>query len=130
MSGRVDYAIEVVAATAPHVRAGRLRALGVSTSQRAVALLEVPPLDQAAELPDYDAGVWIGLAAPSHVPQEVLARLTYAMQQAMATKDLRERLVAAGFDPPSSAPEDMQRFLRTEQERYAEVIRKANITLE
>ena len=81
-------------------------------------------------MPDFDNGVWIGLAAPSHVPQEVLARLTYEMQKAMAAKDLRERLVAAGFDPPAAAPENLAGFLRTEQERYAEVIRKANITLE
>jgi tripartite-type tricarboxylate transporter receptor subunit TctC len=128
MNGQVDYAIEVVAATAGHVHAGRLRALGVSTAQRAIALIEVPTLAQAAELPDYDAGVWIGLAAPSHIPRDVLARLTREMQKAMDSKDLRERLVAAGFDPVSGMPQ--AGFLRAEQERYAEVIRKANITLE
>jgi tripartite-type tricarboxylate transporter receptor subunit TctC len=130
MNGQVDYAMEVVAATASHVRSGRLRALGVSTSQRAVALLDVPTLGQAAGLPEYDAGVWIGLAAPSHVPQEVLARLSHEMQKAMDSKDLRERLVAAGFDPVASTPGEMAAFLRAEQERYAEVIHKANITLE
>ena len=52
------------------------------------------------------------------------------MQKAMDSKDMRERLVAAGFDPVSSTPEEMAGFLRVEQERYADVIRKANITLE
>lgn len=127
MSGRVDYAIEVVAATVGHVRAGRLKALGVSTARRATVLLEVPTLAEAAELPDYDEGVWIGLAAPSGVPKEILARLSSDMQKAMHSKDLLEKLVSAGFDPATSAQSNMSGFLRREQERYAAVIRSANI---
>ena len=130
MSGRVDYAIEVVAATVGHVRAGRLKALGVSTARRATVMLEVPTLAEAAGLPDYDEGVWIGLAAPAGIPPQVLARLSSEMQKALASKDLLERLVAAGFDPANSAPEQMGDFLRREQARYAAVIRSANIRLD
>ena len=130
MSGRVDYAIEVVAATVGHVRAGRLKALGVSTARRATVMLEVPTLAKAAGLPDYDEGVWIGLAAPAGVPPQVLARLSSEMQKALASKDLLERLVAAGFDPVASTPEEMTGFLRREQARYAAVIRSANIRLD
>jgi tripartite-type tricarboxylate transporter receptor subunit TctC len=127
MSGRVDYAIEVVAATVGHVRAGRLKALGVSTARRATVMLEVPTLAEAAGLPDYDEGVWIGFAAPAGVPPQVLARLSSEMQKALASKDLLERLVAAGFDPVKSTPEEMTGFLHREQARYAAVIRNANI---
>src|SRR5436190_5840653 len=88
MSGQVDYTIEVVAATVGHVRAGRLRALGVSTVRRSAALPEVPSLAEAAHLPEYDTGVWIGLAAPSHTPPEVFARLSSEMQKAMRSQDL------------------------------------------
>jgi tripartite-type tricarboxylate transporter receptor subunit TctC len=130
MNGQVDYAIEVVAATVGHVRAGRLRALGVSTARRATALMEVPTLQQAADLPDYDMGVWIGLAAPSSLPPEVHGRLSREMRKAMASKDLRNRLMGAGLDPVSSTPEEMQTFLRSEQERYAAVIHSANIRLD
>ena len=130
MSGQVDYTIEVVAATVGHVRAGRLRALGVSTAHRSAALPDVPSLAEAAHLPDYDAGVWIGLAAPAGMPAEVFARLSAEMQKAMRSKDLQERLQASGLDPVASVPEEMPAFLRREQERYAEVIRRARITLD
>jgi tripartite-type tricarboxylate transporter receptor subunit TctC len=130
MSGQVDYAVEVVAATAGHIHAGRLRALGVSTSQRASALPEVPTIAEAAGLPGYDAGVWIGYAAPAGVPHDVLGRLSTEMQKAMRAEDLRRRLLAAGLDPVAGAPQEMAAFLRQEQERYAGVIRKANIRLE
>jgi len=130
MSGQVDYAIEVVAATLGHVRAGRLRALGVSTAQRSAALPEVPSLAEAVDLPQYDAGVWIGLAAPAQTPPAALARLSQEMQRAMRSSDVRERLAAAGLDPVVSSAEEMPAFMRREQQRYAEIIRKANITLE
>jgi tripartite-type tricarboxylate transporter receptor subunit TctC len=81
-------------------------------------------------LRDYDTGVWIGYAAPAGLPPHVLARLSGAMQAALRSKDLRNRLLAAGLDPVRSTPEEMPAFLRSEQERYALVIRKANIHLE
>jgi tripartite-type tricarboxylate transporter receptor subunit TctC len=130
MGGQVDYTLEVVAATVGHVRAGRLKALGVSTAQRTAALAEVPTIAEAAGLRDYDIGVWIGYAAPAGLPPHVLARLSGAMQAALRAKDLRNRLVAAGLDPVRSTPEEMPAFLRREQERYALVIGKANIRLE
>ena len=130
MSGQVDYTIEVVAATVGHVRAGRLRALGVSTAHRATALPDVPSIAEAAGLPDYDAGVWIGLAGPAGLPSAVFRKLSDEMQKAMRSKDLQERLLGAGLDPVASSPEEMPAFLRREQDRYAEVIRSANIRLE
>ena len=130
MSGQVDYAIEVVAATVGHVRAGRLKALGVSTARRSPALPDVPSLAEAAHLPDYDAGVWIGLAAPAGMPPEAFAKLSAEMRKAMLAKDLQERLLSSGLDPVASTPEEMPAFLRREQERYAGVIRRAHITLE
>jgi tripartite-type tricarboxylate transporter receptor subunit TctC len=130
MSGQVDYTIEVVAATVGHVRAGRLKALGVSTAHRSTALPDVPTIAQAAGLPDYDAGVWIGYAAPAGLAHDVAAKLSAEFQKAMRSKELQDRLLAAGLDPVASAPAEMSEFLRREQERYAGVIRSANITME
>ena len=130
MNGEVDYTLETVAAVAPHVRAGRLKALGVSTSHRAVAMPGVPTLAEALGLPAYDAGVWIGLAAPAGIPQPVLARLGSELQRALHSSKVRERLLAAGLDPADEKPEQMAAFLRLEQERYAAVICDANIRIE
>jgi tripartite-type tricarboxylate transporter receptor subunit TctC len=129
MSGQVDYTIETVAATVGHVKAGRLKALGVSTAKRAAAMPEVPTLAEAADL-DYDAGAWIGYAAPAGIPREILLKLSAEMQKALQGTELKERLLNAGLDPASSTPDELPAFMRREQERYAAVIKNANIRVE
>ena len=64
MNGQIAYTIETVAATGTHIKAGRLKAYGVSTKERTAAFPDVPPLAEAANLPDYDAAAWVGYAAP------------------------------------------------------------------
>jgi len=130
MSGEVSYAVETVAATVGHVRSGRLKALGVSTARRAAAMPEVPTLAEAAGLPDYDAGAWIGYAAPAGIPRDVLQKLAGEMRRALQSPDLKEKLLNAGLDPVDSTPEEMPAFMRREQERYAGVIKSANIRVE
>ena len=130
MSGQVDYTIETVAATVGHVKSGRLRAMGVSTARRASAMPDVPTLAEAAGVPDYDAGAWIGYAAPAGIPREVLLRLSGEMQKALHAPELREKLLAAGLDPVDSTPDEMPAFMRREQDRYAGVIKSANIRID
>jgi tripartite-type tricarboxylate transporter receptor subunit TctC len=130
ISGQVDYTIETVAATVGHVRTGRLKALGVSTAKRAAAMPEVPTLAEAGDLPDYDAAAWIGYAAPAGIPRDVLVRLSAEIRKALEGTELKERLLNAGLDPASSTPEELPAFMRREQERYAAVIKNANIRVE
>jgi tripartite-type tricarboxylate transporter receptor subunit TctC len=130
MNGQVSYMIETVAATVGHVRSGRLKALGVSTLRRAAAMPEVPTLAEAADLPDYDAAAWIGYAAPAGIPREALVRLSAEIRRALESGDMKEKLLNAGLDPVASTPEELPAFMRKEQERYAAVIRNANIKLE
>ena len=130
MNGQVSYMIETVAATVGHVRSGRLKALGVSTLRRAAAMPEVPSLAEAADLPDYDAAAWIGYAAPAGIPREALVRLSAEIRRALESGDMKEKLLNAGLDPVASTPEELPAFMRKEQERYAAVIRNANIKLE
>ena len=130
INGQVTYTIETVASTVGHVRAGRLKALGVSTARRAAAMPEIPSLAEAADLPDYDAAAWIGYAAPAGIPRDILTRLSAEIQKALQGAELKERLLNAGLDPASSTPEELPAFMRREQERYATVIKNANIRLE
>jgi tripartite-type tricarboxylate transporter receptor subunit TctC len=130
INGQVSYMVETVAATVGHVRAGRLKTLGVSTAQRAAAMPDVPPLAEAADLPGYDAAAWIGYAAPAGTPREVIARIAAEIQRALQGGELRERMLNAGLDPASTKPEDMPGFMKREQDRYAAIIRNANIKLE
>jgi tripartite-type tricarboxylate transporter receptor subunit TctC len=130
INGQVSYMIETVAATVGHIRSGRLKALGVSTAHRAAALPDVPALAEAADLPDYDAAAWIGYAAPAGTPREVIARLSAEIQKALQAPDMKERLLNAGLDPTDVAPDQLGAFMRREQERYASVIKSANIKIE
>ena len=130
MNGQVTYTIETIAATSAHVRAGRLKAYGVSTMRRAGALPDVPSLAEAADLPGYDVAGWIGYAAPVGTSNEILMRLSRAAQKALEASDLRERYLALGLDPASSSPEEMTAFMRRESERYSSIIRNANIRID
>src|SRR5437867_6765127 len=130
MNGQITYTIETVAATAGHIKSGRLKTFGVSTARRTAALPDVPPLAESAGLPEYDVAAWIGYAAPSGTPREVLARLSGEIQKALKTEELKERMVNIGLDAVSTTPEEMASFMRREQDRYGQIIRSANIKID
>jgi tripartite-type tricarboxylate transporter receptor subunit TctC len=130
INGQITYTVETVAATVGHVKSGRLKTYGVSTRQRAGAMPEAPPLAEAAGLPDYDAAAWIGYMAPAGTPREALTRISVEIQKALQSSELKERFIALGLDPVSSTPEEMAAFMRREQDRYATIIRNANIKIE
>ena len=130
LNGQITYTIETIAATGAHVRAGRLKAYGVSTARRTAALPDLPPLAEAADVPGYDVAAWIGYAAPPGTPREIVARLSAEIQKAMLSEDLKERFLQLGLDAASTTPEEMAAFMRAEQERYATIVRNANIKIE
>jgi tripartite-type tricarboxylate transporter receptor subunit TctC len=130
INGQIGYAVETVAATVGHVKSGRLKTYGVSTAQRAGAMPDAPTLAEAAGLPDYNAAAWIGYAAPAGTPREMLARVSAEIRKALDSQELKERFVTLGLDPVSSTPEEMAAFMRREQDRYATIIRDANIRIE
>jgi tripartite-type tricarboxylate transporter receptor subunit TctC len=130
LNGQITYTVETVAATAGHIKSGRLKTFGVSTAKRTAALPDVPPLAEAAGLPGYDAAAWIGYAAPAGTPREILLRLSSEIQKALRADELKERMVNVGLDPVSTTPDEMAAFMRREQERYGAIIKAANIRIE
>jgi len=129
LNGNVTYAVETVAATQAHIKSGKLKSFGVSTKSRAGAMPELPPLAEVAGI-DYDAAAWIGYAAPPGTPREVLGRISGEMQKALATQEIKDRLIGLGLDARSSTPDEMAAFMRREQDRYAKIIRDASIKIE
>jgi len=130
MGGQIDYTLETVASLAGHIKAGRLKALGVTSGKRTAALPDVPTLAEAANIPGYDIGAWIGYAAPPGTPKEVTAKLSAEIAKAMQAPDLKERYLSLGMDPASNTPEEMASFMRNEQARYGSIIKNANIKVE
>jgi tripartite-type tricarboxylate transporter receptor subunit TctC len=90
----------------------------------------VPPLAEAADIPGYDIGAWIGYAAPAGTPHDITAKLASEIQKAMQAPELREKYLALGMDTASNTPDEMAAFLKREQERYGSIIRNANIKIE
>jgi len=130
IGGQVGYAIETVASVVGHVKAGRLKAYGVTTARRSSAMPDVPPLAEAAGIPGFDAAAWIGYTAPAGTPREVTARLAAEIQKAMLGADLKERYITLGMEPVANTPDEFAALMKREQERYGSIIRNAGIKIE
>ena len=130
MNGQIDYTIETVAAVGSHVRAGKMKMLGVTFAKGSSAFPEAPPLAKAADIPGYDIGAWIGYSAPAGTPMEIREKLSAEIRKVMSAPDLRERYAALGLEPASMAPAEMDAFLRKEQERYGAIIKARGIKIE
>jgi tripartite-type tricarboxylate transporter receptor subunit TctC len=107
-----------------------LKVYGVTTARRTASLPDVPTLAEAADLPGLDAAAWIGYSAPAGTPREILTRLSAEIQKAMQATDMRERYISLGLDQAASSPDEMAAFMKREQDRYAQIIRNANIKIE
>ena len=130
MGGQVAYAIETVASVGTHVKSGKLKVFGVSTARPSAAMPGVPTLAEAADLPGYDCAAWIGYAAPAGTPREILVKLATEIQKAVQASDLKDRYITLGMDTASDTPDEMLAYMRREQDRYAGIIKSANIKIE
>ncbi|HEY5898870.1 MAG TPA: tripartite tricarboxylate transporter substrate binding protein [Burkholderiales bacterium] len=130
INGQVTYMMETVAATQTQVKAGRLKAFAISTLHRSAALPDVPTVAESTDMKDFDAAAWIGYATATGTPQPVVQRLSGEMQKIMASKEMRDRLLNLGLDPANIAPGELPAFLQREQERYAQIVKAANVRIE
>jgi tripartite-type tricarboxylate transporter receptor subunit TctC len=130
MSGQVAYSIETLAATGPQVRAGRLKAYGVSLEKGSALAPGVPPLAQAASLPGFDVGAWLGLMVPAGTPKEIVARLAAEADKALQSAEVRDGLARLGIEMISKGPDEFAAYLKGETARFAAIIKNGNIKLE
>ena len=130
IGGQISYSVETVASVVGHYKSGRLKVYGVTTAKRTASMPDVPTLAEAADLPGMDAAAWIGYSAPAGTPREILARLSAEIQKAMQAPDMRERYIALGLDQASSTPDELAAYLRSEQARYAAIIKNAGIKIQ
>jgi tripartite-type tricarboxylate transporter receptor subunit TctC len=122
--------VVVMSATAltgiPHVRAGRLRALGVTGSKRMDVAPDVPTIAEAG-VPGYEAVQWYGMVAPANTPREVITRLNREMVAILKAPDVKEKFAADGADPAGTSPEEFGRFIKLETEKWQKVAKAAGI---
>ncbi|MDQ0139483.1 tripartite tricarboxylate transporter substrate binding protein [Cupriavidus necator] len=125
-SGRVSLMFDTVAAIGPQVKAGKVRALAVTTTKHAAIAPQVPTMAEAG-LPGYDTSTWGGVLAPAGTPRAVIDKLNAGINQALAAPDVRERLLAAGIEPAGGSPAQFAGFIQTEMVKWARVARDAGI---
>lgn len=127
LSGEVDALVIGVAAAAPQVKAGRLRALAVLGDQRDSETPGVPTVVEAG-MPWFQVETWYGVLAPAGTPQEIIRKLNTEFVKMLNDPELRKRLAARGTHPVTSTPEEFARFIRSEIERWGKVVRASGAT--
>ena len=126
IAGQVDSTFTGTPAVLPHVKAGRLRALAVSSPQRIAALPDVPTVAESG-LAGFEADQWYGVVAPAGTPAAVVARLNAEINKALALPDVAQQLATEGAVPTPGTPQDFAALIARELPRWAEVVKAGNV---
>jgi tripartite-type tricarboxylate transporter receptor subunit TctC len=126
MSGEVDLTFENTLIVLPHVKAGRLRPIAASGAQRLKLMPELPTVAESG-LPGYSASGWYGMLAPVAVPRDIIARLNTEFTRVLRTADVADRLNSMAAEPAPGTPDQFSAFIRSEIEKWARVVKAANM---
>jgi len=130
LAGRVQLMFDNLASALPNIKAGKLRALGVTTLQRSAFLKEVPTLDESG-LKGFDLTTWWGVMAPAATPDAVVDRLAGEIARAMELPDIKERFAAMGSEPPTvRSPREFTAFVEKELKTYSELVKRSGATID
>src|SRR4029079_15316693 len=122
IAGQIPVMFDNVPPLLPHVKAGRMKALAVTSLARIQVLPDVPTLHELG-LKDFDAVGWNGLLAPAGTPREIIARLHAAVVRVLRTPEVRDQLTSQGADVVGNSPEEFAAWIRVEVKKWAEVVR-------
>jgi tripartite-type tricarboxylate transporter receptor subunit TctC len=126
LSGRVQLVFIGIPAAAPHIKAGKLRALALASTQRSAVLPDVPTADEAG-LPNFEVTTWYGILAPAGTPGRIVVRLNAELVKIMHSPELKERLDALATDPKTSTPEEFAALIQLEIAKWRDVVREAGL---
>lgn len=129
ISGQVDMSFPNLPSGWPQVKAGNLKALGVTTAKRSAAAPSVPTIAESG-LPGYDMATWYGLVAPANLPADIRSRLNKELQSILAEPKFKEKLIGQGADPMPGTPEQFSAFIKNEIEKWRKLITQSQITVD
>jgi tripartite-type tricarboxylate transporter receptor subunit TctC len=125
VGGQITYTMDTVPAVIGHLKAGRLKALAVSKTERSTVLPEVPTVGET--MPGYEMSGWIGLLAPAGTPRDIVERLSSEVRKVLQLPDLRDRFIALGMDSAGNTPDEFADFIRKQNARYGAIVKQANV---
>ena len=128
LGGQVDVMFDNLIAALPHVKAGKLKLLGVGGAKRVDAFPQVPAI--AELLPGFRSETWMGLVAPPTTPQATATRLSTALRRVLQDPDVRRRLSELQAEPVGNTPEQMAEIIRQDTERWSAVIQSARVRID
>ena len=126
--GHADMLFNSMLATAPHVKNGNVRLIAVTSPKRIPTYADAPALGEL--LPNYTAGSWQGVLTTAGTPREIVAKIHADIVKVLNTPDVREKIIGFGAEPIGNSPEQLDRFLRDDRERWAKVIKDAGLKVD
>ena len=129
LSGEVDLGMLGISTMLPHVKSGKIRALGVTGAKRSSLVPDVPTIAEAG-LPGYEFEAWYALFAPAKTPRAIVAKLNADVNRLLQQPDTRQRLANIGMEPMGGSEEAFAKYFQAEIEKWAKVIKAAKIAAE
>jgi len=125
LGGQLSFMFDTINTSTGHVKAGRLRVLGVGTTKRSKIMPDVAPI--ADTVPGFEAVTWIGLLAPAGTPKEIVSRMHREIEKIVQIPEVQERLSASGAEPVATTPEQFGAYLSSEVAKWGRVVKQAKI---
>ena len=129
LGGQILMSFDTITPVLPHIKAGKLRPLAVTTAKRSPALPDVRTLQEAG-LKDFDIGTWFGMLAPVGTPKSVLDRLSAEATKIIQSPDFKKRMDDIGAQPVGNSPAEMAAQIRSETDKFSLLVKAANVTVE
>jgi tripartite-type tricarboxylate transporter receptor subunit TctC len=129
MSGIIKVSFVGTPIAIPHMKSGRLKALGVSTAKRWPDMPDVPTIAEAG-IPGFEAVVWIGMFAPAGTPKDLVAKLNGEIAKLVRTDDVKKLIAPTGMDPDPDSPEQFARYVREDYDRWGKVVKDSGATVQ
>jgi hypothetical protein len=129
LSGQMQFMMTTTPAAMPHVKSGKIRALGVTSAKRSQSLPEIPTIAEAG-VKGYEVSTWYGVLAPARTPKAIVTKLHGEIVRLIAVPDTREKLLSQGFEPVGSTPDEFGAYIKSEIAKWAKVIKTAKIKAE
>jgi len=125
IGGTMDLMFDNLPSAMPHIKAGKLKALAVTTAQRSAALPDVPTVAEAGPVKGFDASSWFGLLAPAGTPADIVNRIQQECAKALATPAVKERLLSQGAIPGGNTPQAFAAYIAAETKKWAAVVKQS-----
>ncbi|MEO8120420.1 MAG: tripartite tricarboxylate transporter substrate binding protein [Rhodoferax sp.] len=129
LGGQITMSFDTITPVLPQIKAGKLRALAVTTATRSKALPDVPTLDESG-LKGFNLGTWFGVLAPAATPRDIVTRLNVEIVKIINSPEFRKKMDDIGAEPIGDTPEQMAKQIKDDTERFARLVKEAKVSIE